>query len=720
MFKPKPLLRFLAIVVVISLALALRLRAVDKLPIDFDEDDYLAVAQRYATALRHGDWRFIADYAFNYEHPPLTKLVYGLAIMPFPDAPYVAELPSTAAPAKSLPQPQFEVARLTAATLGWLEVVALAIFNPLAALFLGIHTWQIKYTSQVMLEALPSLTSTLTVLFYIKGRAGALRGRWNGWLLLSAVGLGLTAASKYTYCLAGVAILVDWLWATYPTEAPRRSVVTWVRWLAPVAGWGLLSIPVFVAFDPRLWVDGFQRLKETVLYHGAYAQSAHVKDAGYPMWQPLVWLSSSVPWHPGVFPVMLDGLISLLAVAGLGRTWRKQRVLGLWLGIALGFLLWWNTKWPQYILILTAPLAVAAAEGTLGVVVEPVLGWLRRARVQRAGRAWRLADWLAPLRSRDLKGAMPWLWPGTLALLLLTGFPLLFQLAMVLTDFNGASIRDGINGGIWRAVWLGLTGQAKAVEFDPFSGGQYSAQTVHYAGPGLLLGIFNAAGDILVFDVIWVVLSVALQAVLGIGVALMLNRRGLAGAKIWRTIFILPWAIPEFIGALVWLRTFEPKIGWVGMLVSKDVPMPPTLGSNIAYALGVLLVAATWYGFPFIMLAASAGLKLVPREAYDAAALDGANGPATFRYITWPLLFPLVAPALIIRSIFAFNQFYLFYVMQTQSPLLTFANISYYFFTYSNAYAVSAAINVFTVLVLVGLLVWFNRWSQAAEGVTYA
>ena len=48
----------------------------------------------------------------------------------------------------------------------------------------------------------------------------------------------------------------------------------------------------------------------------------------------------------------------------------------------------------------------------------------------------------------------------------------------------------------------------------------------------------------------WVVLSVALQAALGIGVALMLNRRGLRGAKVWRTIFILPWAIPEFIGAL--------------------------------------------------------------------------------------------------------------------------------------------------------------------------
>ena len=136
-------------------------------------------------------------------------------------------------------------------------------------------------------------------------------------MLLSAVGLGLTAASKYTYCLAGVAILVDWLWATLPAEQQRRSAAAWMRWLAPVVGWGIISIPVFVAFDPRLWTDGIQRLKETVLFHASYAQSAHVQEAGYPVWQPLVWLTSSVPWHPGVFLVMLDWLITLLARGGL-------------------------------------------------------------------------------------------------------------------------------------------------------------------------------------------------------------------------------------------------------------------------------------------------------------------------------------------------------------------------------------------------------------------
>ncbi len=720
MKRLSPGLRGLAILLIAALALAVRLRAVEKLPIDYDEDDYLAAAQRYATALRQGNWNAIVNYDFNYEHPPLTKLVYGLAIVNLPEAPYVDELPSTAPPATSLPEPQFHVARLTAAALGWLEVVALAIFNPLAGLLLSVHTWQIKYTAQVMLEPLPALTSLLTVLFYIRGREGVKAGRWNPWLLLSAIGLGLTAASKYTYCLAGIAIVVDWLWFTFPPEELRWRARNLARWLVPVLAWGTLAVAVFVAFDPRLWVDGWQRLRATILFHADYAQSQHVLEAGYPMWQPLVWLAESVPWHPGVFVVMLDGLITLLAAAGLRRTWERQRVLVLWLGIALGFLLWWNTKWPQYILVLTAPLAVAAAEGFMGVVWEPLMRWLRAQWADRAslGRRLRPSHLLPAAQARALRQALPWLLPGAVALLLLTWFPLAYQSAMALTDFNGTSIRDGLNGGIWREVWLGLTGQVKPVEFDPFSSLRYSAPKVHYAGAGLLLSVFNGGGDILVFDVIWTVLSVALQAAVGIGVALMLNRRGVRGVGVWRTIFILPWAIPEFIGALIWLRTFEPKIGWYEMLVPKEVPLPSPFGSTLS-TLGVLLVAATWYGFPLLMLAATAGLKLVPKEVYDAAALDGAGRWPMFRQVTWPLLFPLVAPALIIRSIFAFNQFYLFYVMRTDAPLVTLADVSYFFFTYGNAYAVSAVINIFTVLVLIGLLLWFNRWSKAAEGVTY-
>ena len=143
-------------------------------------------------------------------------------------------------------------------------------------------------------------------------------------------------------------------------------------------------------------------------------------------------------------------------------------------------------------------------------------------------------------------------------------------------------------------------------------------------------------------------------------------------------------------------------------------------GGGAVYGLLVLLITATWYGFPFMMLAATAGLKLLPLEVYDAAAIDGANSWQRFRLITWPLLVPLLVPAIIMRSIFAFNQFYLFYVLYPPNPLATFAITSFFIFNEAGQYAVSAALNLFTVIVLVALILWFNRWSRASEGVTYA
>ncbi|HEY4721524.1 MAG TPA: hypothetical protein VII92_06730, partial [Anaerolineae bacterium] len=81
-------------------------------------------------------------------------------------------------------------------------------------------------------------------------------------------------------------------------------------------------------------------------------------------------------------------------------------------------------------------------------------------------------------------------------------------------------------------------------------------------------------------------------------------------------------------------------------------------------------------------------------------------------------------PVFIIRIIFAFNQFYLFYVMQAPYPIMTLSTVSFYFFDatsgFGGQFAISAAINLFTVLVLLVLIIWFTRRSHTAEGVTYA
>jgi ABC-type sugar transport system permease subunit len=710
-------LRAAAIVGVTLVAMGLRLRAVKLLPIDYDEDDYLRAGQQYAQAIRQGDWQALTQLNYRPEHPPLAKLAYGLALAALPPADEIPDRPTTADPAASLPEPHLQVARTEAALFGTLEVLVLALISPLAGLFLAAHTFTIKYTSQVMLEALPALTSAVAVLAYARAR-----GRWNRWLVLSAAALGLTASGKYLYCVAGVSIVAHWLWVAWHPEP--SGTMSRLHRLWPMAAWGVLAFGVFGASDPYLWPAPVDRLRESILYHGQYAQSVAVQGANLPAWQPLVWIFQSVPWHPGVFVVGMDGLIALLAILGLRRLGQRNSLYLFWLAVSLLFLFLWPTKWPQSVLILTAPLSLAAAEGFRARVWEPLGNWLRRIRSSGLSkpRAAKRPAW------RYLGRTALWLLPGAAILGLITLYPLIYQLGIALTDFNATSIKDGVNGGIWREVREGVTGQVEPVEVNIFSFSRSTSKEVHFAGLSPLLQFFTGAGSsVLVFETLWTLLSVGLQAVVGIGLAWLLHQRGVRFKGWWQTIFILPWAIPEFVGALIWMQIFDPRYGWffLGTSFARTPGYLPAQGlsmwqENPSAALVVLLIAGTWVGFPLIMLAASAGFKMIPIEVYDAAAIDGATARQQFQAITWPLLLPLLAPALIIRGIAAFNQFYLFYVLQPPYPLVTLASLSYFIFDSGGKYATSAVINLFTVMVLIGFLLWFNRWSKAGEGVTYA
>jgi hypothetical protein len=240
--------------------------------------------------------------------------------------------------------------------------------------------------------------------------------------------------------------------------------------------------------------------RSTTVYHVDYPQSDAVRQAGFPTWQPLVWLAQSVVWHPGVFIFSLDFFISVLAVLGVRRLWSRSRAVALWLIVAQVFLLLWTTKWPQYTLALTFPLALAAAEGFWATLWEPLIDGLRRLRRNRALPAQRAESRIG---WRETRRALPWLMPGLAVLFLIVLYPLIFQSAMSLTDFSGAAIRDGITGGVWRAVGEGLTGQAEPVEYNPFNFNPSQApKTVSYAGHDLLAAMFSGGlASVVVFEV---------------------------------------------------------------------------------------------------------------------------------------------------------------------------------------------------------------------------
>jgi ABC-type sugar transport system permease subunit len=706
----KPIFWVASVLAVVALAWTLRWYAVTHLNVDYDEDDYLRAAQQYAALMRSGDWQGFMETNYRPEHPPLAKIVFGVSILPAPVAPLIPDRPTTANPDQTLPKAQLRDARTSGAVLGTLTVALVALVNPLAGLFLAAHAFTIKYVSQVMLEALPAFTSLVMVLCYLQWKKKQV-AKITGWLIVSAVFLGLTAASKYMYCAIGVAVLIDWF-LTCREQGRLKD------FFQQALFWGSLAVIVFFACDPYLWPAPLARLKASLFYHIGYATGAsEVQRANFPFYQSLIYLSNSpvsMGWQPSAFPLALDTPVAILSVFGLASLWKKQRVYVLWLGVALVFLFFWPTKWAQYILVLTAPLSLAAAEGLLNLTVRPFRVWLEK-RKEKTARE----NFHSPA---EVRKALPWLVPGLLAFAILTLFPLIFQFGVSLTNFSTSSIRDGFQGGLWRAIWGGLTGQ---IPHAPLSMVGRGGSKVFFMGLSAYLPVFDyiTGNGVLVFNILWTLISVALQTGLGLGAALLIWQRGVRFSKFWQGLFILPWAIPEMIGALMWWNIFNPDSGWLSLAVKTygpNIPFGFFMGWQHSANLGllVLLIPAVWYGFPFMMLAVSAGLKMIPLDVFDASAIDGASSWQTFRYVIWPLLLPLVVPALIVRSIFAFNQFYLFQAFGVNNS--TLATQSYYVLSQGGQYAISAVINILTVLILVGFVALLNRGSKLGEGVTYA
>jgi len=142
--------------------------------------------------------------------------------------------------------------------------------------------------------------------------------------------------------------------------------------------WGLISILVFFLFNFYLWPDPIGRLSESILFHVNYSQGEYVQSFKYPVWQPFIWLSKSIPMHPyraansspGSFLITIDPVISILALIGLIPLIKRNSFYGYWLIVAMIFLMVWPTKWAAYILLAIVPLVVSAAAGVNFIVVE--------------------------------------------------------------------------------------------------------------------------------------------------------------------------------------------------------------------------------------------------------------------------------------------------------------------------------------------------------------
>jgi ABC-type sugar transport system permease subunit len=169
--------------------------------------------------------------------------------------------------------------------------------------------------------------------------------------------------------------------------------------------------------------------------------------------------------------------------------------------------------------------------------------------------------------------------------------------------------------------------------------------------------------------VFFTVVSVAIEVVLGLVLALALNKpfrgRGLVRAAVF-----IPWAVPTVVSAQIWKGMFDPQQGFVDYLL-KSLHLPggsTTWLANADTTWVVIFVADAWKNTPFVAIILIGGLQVIPNEIYEAARLDGASAWRQFRRLTLPLLRPALMVALIFRTMSAFLIFDVVYIVNRGGP----------------------------------------------------
>ena len=204
--------------------------------------------------------------------------------------------------------------------------------------------------------------------------------------------------------------------------------------------------------------------------------------------------------------------------------------------------------------------------------------------------------------------------------------------------------------------------------------------------------------------------TVSLELVLGLFLALAMNR-AFRGRGVVRAAVLVPWAIPTVVAALLWRFLFDSEAGVANALLVGagvlDEPLVWFIRASTAWV--PVILADVWKTTPFVALLLLAGLQNIPRELYEAAAVDGAGPWWRLRHVTLPLLKPAVLVALIFRTLDAFRVFDLVYVLTGGGPGTSTEPIALYTFNtlFQNlrfGYASALSVVIFGVTFALALL----------------
>jgi multiple sugar transport system permease protein len=235
----------------------------------------------------------------------------------------------------------------------------------------------------------------------------------------------------------------------------------------------------------------------------------------------------------------------------------------------------------------------------------------------------------------------------------------------------------------------------------------------------------GAAGASLGVTARFALMSVPVTIALALGLALLVNRKLLAGKPVFRTLFFMPVLIPLVASTIVWQGFLNGSTGWLGQILRSFGLPSPDWFNDPSWALPGLVLLGTW-GVGNMMLIFLAGLQGVPTELYEAAKIDGAGAWARFRNVTLPMISPVLFYNILISVIGVSQYFTQAYVLDpgangNPGGSTYFYNLNLYKegWSYNNMGFASALAWLMMLIVVVAALVLFRtsaRWVFYAGG----
>jgi arabinogalactan oligomer/maltooligosaccharide transport system permease protein len=217
----------------------------------------------------------------------------------------------------------------------------------------------------------------------------------------------------------------------------------------------------------------------------------------------------------------------------------------------------------------------------------------------------------------------------------------------------------------------------------------------------------------LIVTIGWTLGNLLFHVGIGLALALLLREPWLKFKGIYRVLLIIPWAIPNYITALIWKGMFHQQFGAINGLLSSVGLEPVSWFAQFSTSFAANLITNTWLGFPFMMVVSLGALQSIPRDLEAAAAVDGASGFQRFWYITLPLLKPALLPAIVLGSVWTFNMFNVIYLVSAGEPDsstdILISDAYRWAFSRGNRYGYASAYAVLIFFILYGYSKLGNR-----------